>query len=177
MGGTLYAKKIYNKSNLIVKCLSHDFKRLPEGCKVVAILLPKSFHMLKPLYSQVVAERCHMFTQMVSKWFPYYCQIVARLANCKPVVIWFPSGAWSVGTVFAQSTYIPEYYSVCPLVRIGTPHPLSPYQCAPLPREPKRGGGKHTCLRVREWGGGGGAIQRFFTVRTMTIVQVSVKGV
>jgi hypothetical protein len=41
-----------------------------------------------------------------------------------------------------------EYHSVCPLVEIGTPHPLS-HECAPPP-PPTKGGG-HTRLRVREW--------------------------
>ncbi len=44
-----------------------------------------------------------------------------------------------------------EYHSVCPLVGIGTlPPPLSSAS-VPLPPEPKGGGG-HTCVRVRGWG-------------------------
>ncbi len=47
--------------------------------------------------------------------------------------------------------YIPrvlEYHSVYPLVRIGTPHPLSRTQVCSPPYQ--RGG--HTLLRVRRWG-------------------------
>ncbi len=42
-----------------------------------------------------------------------------------------------------QSTYgiYLEYLSVCPLVQIGTPHPLPPSECVPLP-ENKGGGGE-----------------------------------
>ncbi len=36
--------------------------------------------------------------------------------------------------------YMPIPYSVCPLLRIGTPHPLSRKRVLPLPPEPKGGG-------------------------------------
>ncbi len=41
-----------------------------------------------------------------------------------------------------------EYHSVCPLVGIGTPHPLSCKRVCPPPNQ--RGG--HTHLQVRGWG-------------------------
>ncbi len=44
-----------------------------------------------------------------------------------------------------------EYHSVCPLVGIGTPHPLSCKQVCPHPPGNK-GGGVHTPQRVRGWG-------------------------
>jgi hypothetical protein len=54
-----------------------------------------------------------------------------------------------------QSKYIPtiylEYHSVCPLVGIGTPHPLSRKRVC-FPPGTKGGGGVHTRLRVRGWG-------------------------
>jgi hypothetical protein len=43
-----------------------------------------------------------------------------------------------------------EYHSVCPSVGIGTPHSLSLQRVCT--KEPKGGGGGHTCLRVRLWG-------------------------
>ncbi len=44
-----------------------------------------------------------------------------------------------------------EYHSVCPLVRIGTPTPSPPSECAPPPGTKGR---ERNCLRGREWGGG-----------------------
>ncbi len=44
-----------------------------------------------------------------------------------------------------------EYQSVCPLIGIGTPQPLSCKRVCPPSQEPK-GGGVHTRLRVRGWG-------------------------
>jgi hypothetical protein len=38
-----------------------------------------------------------------------------------------------------------KYHSVCPNVRIGTPHPLSPSECVPLWYQR----GRYTRLRVR----------------------------
>ncbi len=43
-----------------------------------------------------------------------------------------------------------EYHSVCPLVRIGNPHPLS-RKLVPPPGT--KGGGVHTRLQLRGWGG------------------------
>ncbi len=45
-----------------------------------------------------------------------------------------------------------EYYSVCPLIAVGTlPTPLLPAS-VPLPPDPGPGGGGHTRLHVRGWG-------------------------
>ncbi len=52
--------------------------------------------------------------------------------------------------IWATCIYL-EYHSVCPLVRVGTPHPLSRKRVCSLPPEP---GGGHTRLRVRWLGGG-----------------------
>ncbi len=43
-----------------------------------------------------------------------------------------------------------EYHKVCPLVRTGTPHPIS-RECVPPWNQTVRG---HTRLLVRGWGGG-----------------------
>ncbi len=43
----------------------------------------------------------------------------------------------------------PEYHSVCPLVWIGTPHPLPPVSVYPPLNQRS---GEHTRLRVRGWG-------------------------
>jgi hypothetical protein len=43
-----------------------------------------------------------------------------------------------------------EYHSVCPLVRIGTPHPLSRER---VYSPPESKGGEHTRLLVRGWAG------------------------
>ncbi len=53
--------------------------------------------------------------------------------------------------VHPQSTYTIylEYHRVCPLVRIGTLHPLFPEQVCP----PRTYEGRHTRLRVRGWEG------------------------
>jgi hypothetical protein len=50
-----------------------------------------------------------------------------------------------------QSTNMPKYQSVCPLVRTGTPPPSPASECVPHTPEPEVGG--HTRLRVRGWGG------------------------
>ncbi len=50
------------------------------------------------------------------------------------------------------STFIWKYHSVCPLVGIGTPHPLSPQRVCPPPRTKGGDGGTvHTRLRVKGW--------------------------
>ncbi len=46
-----------------------------------------------------------------------------------------------------------ENHSVCPLVGIGPPHPLSRKRLrSPPPPNQRGGGGVHTCLRPRGWG-------------------------
>jgi hypothetical protein len=58
----------------------------------------------------------------------------------------------------SQSLYIyKDYHGVCPLVGIGTPHPLSRQQVRPSPPEPKGGWGT---LAAGEGGGGESQFRR-----------------
>ncbi len=52
------------------------------------------------------------------------------------------------GNFYHQAKIVRKYHSVCPLVRIGPPTPLSCKRMSPPPT--KRGG--NTRLRVRGWG-------------------------
>jgi hypothetical protein len=67
-----------------------------------------------------------------------------EVAHCRKA----PDFKKQVGTESTLHIYL-EYHSVCPLVGIGTFHPLSRKRVSPCPRNQEGGG--HTGLQVREF--------------------------